>query len=156
MSPQSEYDIHSIIRNYPYLLGQAFEDLSLKHEKVYEDRTKADFVFADDLRSIVVEVKVGRIDVRMLNQALNYLENEKRENPEKVLKGMLIGSHVSRTVEREVNKSEYEFEIKLLNIDLPTRIKICDKCRRANALFNKMCKYCGSRKFITDPFLFLP
>lgn len=154
MSQRSEYDIHAIIRNYPYLLGHELENLNLKHERIYQDNTRADFVFTNDDRSIVVEVKKGQIDGESLRQALHYLDNEMRENPEKLLKGILIGRYASDTLKNEIQKSRYEFEIKLLDVDIPTKIKICDKCRKANALFNNVCRYCGSRKFITDPFLF--
>jgi len=151
---RKEYDIHEIIKNYPYLLGNELENLNLKHERIYEDRTRADFVFANNDRAVVVEIKKGRIDTRMLVQALHYLDNEKMENPAKKLKGMLVGRYVSNTLKNEIGKSDYKFEIKILGIDVPTNIKICDKCRRANVLSNSTCKYCGSRKFIVDPFLF--
>ena len=154
MSPKSEYDIHSIIKNYPYLLGDEFNNLKLKHERIYEDRSRADFVFTDNVRSIVVEVKKGPIDLHMLAQALHYLDNERRENLARLLKGVLVGSRIQNTLESEINKSGYKFEIKLLDIDVPTKIKICDKCRRANALSDVVCRYCSSRKFIIDSFLF--
>jgi len=151
---RKEYDIHEIVKNYPYLLGSEFENLNLKHERIYEDRTRADFVFGSNDISVVVEVKRGKVDGKMLVQALHYLDNERRENPGKKLKGMLIGSHVSNTLRNEIMRSDYKFEIKILDIDVPTKVKICDKCRRANALSNSICKYCRSRKFILDPFLF--
>lgn len=154
MSPKSEYDIHSIIKNYPYLLGGEFDSLNLKHEKTYQDRTRADFVFANRICSIVVEVKKGPINIAMIDQALHYLDNERKGDPTKLLKGMLVGSYIHEALKNEVNKSEYEFEIKLLDVDIPTKIKICDKCRRANALSDVQCRYCNSRKFIIDPFLF--
>ena len=155
MSLKSEYGIHSIIRNHPYFLGDEFENLDLKHEKVYPDGSRADFVFADNICSIVVEVKKGPINIEMLNQALRYLDNEKNENPQKLLKGVLVGSHLPKSLKKEIGKSRYGFETKLLDSDIPTKIKICDKCRRANALYDTQCRYCKSRKFITDPFLFL-
>lgn len=150
----SEYAIHRIIKNYPYLLGKEFEKLKLKHEKIYQDGTRSDFVFADENLSVVVEVKNGKMDSEMLSQALHYLENEREENPKKLLKGMLVGRRISQTLKNEVDRTKYEFEMKLLNVDIPVQIKICDKCRKANALSNIFCKFCGSRKFIIDPFLF--
>lgn len=153
---KSEYDIHDIIKYHPYLLGKEFEHLVLKHEKIYGDRTRADFVFADDKTSIVIEVKKGEIDIEMLNQAIHYLDNERKENPAKKLKGILIGSRVMNNITIKLQDTKYLFEIKLLNIDVPTEIKLCSKCRKANSLFDLICKYCGSKKFITDPFLLCP
>jgi hypothetical protein len=154
MHIKSEYDIHALIRNYPYLLGDEFANLKMKHEKIYEDRTRADFIFTSDTLSIVVEVKKGPIDIEMLNQALHYLRNEQIESSGKTLKCVLVGSRVHQEVENKVSRIGFSFEIKLLNIDVPTKIKICDNCRRANPLTAVTCRYCKSRKFITDPFLF--
>lgn len=155
MSQKREYDIHDIIKRHPYLLGNSFKNLKLKHEKIYRDRTRSDFVFTNECCSIVVEIKKDLVDVQTLKQALHYLNNEKKENPESFLKGILIGRRTTKQLENKIIKSEYKFEIKLLNLDIPTRIKICDKCRKANAISNKICKYCGTNKFIIDPFLFV-
>jgi len=154
MSPNSEYNIHSIIRNYPYLLGDEFDNLDLRHERIYQDRTRADFVFTDSNLSVVVEVKKGPIDPRMLDQALHYLEKEKQENPSKCVKCLLVGTRTNKAIERKINESNYRFEVKLLGSDVPTRIKICDRCRKANALSSQRCEYCNSARFVRDPFLF--
>ena len=153
---KSEYDIHDIIRYYPYILGEEFESLDLKHEKIYEDRTRADFVFSSNQKSIVVEVKKGYIDEEMLNQATYYLNNESKENPGKTLKGVLVGRRKPGSLGFVSNfeHSGYTFEAKLLDIDLPMKIRLCDKCRKVNDKSSTVCKYCGSKKFVIDPFLF--
>jgi len=155
MNQKSEHDIHEIIKNYPYLLEEGLENLTITHEKIYQDRTRADFVFEDENHIIVVEIKKNFIDIEAIAQALNYLDNEKKQKPHKILKGILVGNYISNTLKNEVNESEYKFDIKLLDIDVPTQIKICDKCRKANSLYRSLCKYCGHRKFIIDPFLFI-
>lgn len=69
---------------------------------------------------------------------------------------MLVGSRIKDTLEleNEIEKSGYKFEIKLLDIDVPTKIKLCDRCRKVNALPVLRCQDCGSENFIIDPFLF--
>lgn len=153
---ETEFDIHDLIRSHPYIIAEEFKNLNLKHERVYEDRKRADFVFGDSTASIVLEVKKGKIDTDMLGQARAYLESEKKENPVRILKGVLLGRTKpdSQQFENELRKSPYLFEIKVLDVDVPSKIKICDKCRRANWLTARTCKYCSSRRFITDPFIF--
>jgi RecB family endonuclease NucS len=154
MYQKDEYDVHYLIRNFPYILGKEYNQLKLKHEKVYDDRTRSDFVFSNDHISIVVEVKKGAIDISMINQATHYLDNEKKENLTKILKGVLVGTLLKDSVTQRLCDSDYPFEIKLLGIDIPIEVKLCDKCRKANATISTTCVYCGSKKFIVDPFLF--
>lgn len=155
---KNEYDIHDIIRIHPYILGEEVEGLYLKHEKIYEDRSRSDFVFSNSLVSIVIEVKRGNMDVQTLEQAIRYLDNEKDEDPHKKLLGILIGHRIvnKQQFEEKMKNSGYEFKIKFLDKEIPTEIKLCDNCRKANTLWIPVCKFCGSKKFITDPFLFIP
>jgi len=158
MPSSSEYDIHDIIRIHPYILGEEFEGLSITHEKIYDDRTRSDFVFSNGHISIVAEVKIGNIDVQTLEQAIHYLDKEKKKNPHKKLLGILIGRRIvnKQELEEKMKNSGYEFKIKFLDKEVPTEIKLCDNCRKANTLWIPICKFCGSKKFITDPFLFIP
>lgn len=155
---KTEYDIHDLIGTYPYILDAEFENLSKKHEKIYSDRSRADFVFSNSNISIVVEVKIGSIDVRTVEQALHYLDMEKKEDPQKKLLGILVGHRIvnREELEEKMRNSGYEFEIKFLDRDIPTEVKLCDNCRKVNNLNMVKCKFCGSSKFIKDPFLFSP
>lgn len=154
---KTEYVIHDLIRTYPYLLGREFEGLTLKHEKTYDDRTRADFVFSNGTISIVVEVKIGNIGIPTIIQASHYLDMEKKQNPHTRLLGLLIGHQIVNIAEFEekIANSKYEFKIKFLDKDITTEFKLCDRCRRANNIYTTKCKFCGSKKFITDPFVFI-
>lgn len=153
---KNEYDIHSIIKIHPYVLGDDYKDLHLKHEKVYDDRKRADFIFSNDRVSIVVEVKIGRIDDQTLEQLLYYLSKEEKENPTKKLFGVIVGHRIDgeRKLNDKIKKSKYDIQIKILDRDIPSEIKLCTNCRKINALWSSSCKYCGSTEFISDPFLF--
>ena len=155
---KNEYDIHDIIRIHPYILGEEFEGLYVKHEKIYADRKRADFVFSNDNISIVTEIKIGNVDVQTLEQAIHYLNEEKKENPHKQLLGILVGRRVvkKQELEEKMKNSGYEFKIKFLDKEIPTDIKLCDNCRKANTLWASTCKFCRSKKFIKDSFLFIP
>jgi len=155
MNQIKEYDIHEIIKNYPYILGAKFEKLKLTHEKIYKDRTRSDFVFSNKNSSVIVEVKKDLIDENVFKQALDYLKHEKKENPNNSLEVILIGKRTTSQLKEVIKKSKYKFDIKLLDFDVPTQIKLCNKCRKAIAIYNKRCIYCGNNKFIIDPFLFL-
>jgi len=156
---KSEYDIHSIIKIHPYILGilgEDYKNLHLKHEKVYDDRRRADFIFSNDRISIVVEVKIGKIDYQTLKQLLHYLSKEEKENPNKRLLGIIVGHRIDdkRKLNDKIKRSGYEIQIKILGRDIPSEIKLCTNCRKINALWSSSCRYCGSTEFISDPFLF--
>lgn len=152
----TEYSIHSIIKNFPYLVKERFVSMKLKHEWVYSDGTRSDFVFEDSTLIVVIEVKKGQIDKRMICQLDGYIQNERKSNPQKKVDGILVGLG---TIDKEVLQMILEkgYSTKFLDDDVPTRIKICakGKCRRATNYASERCPYCGSRKFVQDPFLFL-
>ena len=154
----NEYDIHTIILTHPYLLGHEFENLSLKHEKLYVDRTRADFIFSDNYTSIVVEVKIGPLDIYAIEQAEHYLEKERDLNTDVELSGILIGSKPLDEInfQDRIEHSKFIFRIMILGDDFPKEIKLCgkSKCKKANPLSVSKCNYCGSKKFIKDPFMF--
>lgn len=153
---KNEYDIHKIIKTHPYLLGPELESLNIKHEKIYSDRTRSDFVFSNEHQSIVVEVKIGYLDTDTIEQAVHYLHMERKENPDKILIGIFIGYAIKDNIKFNLKLKQYNypFKIKYLDVDIPTKIKICDFCRKANKLSTLKCKFCGSLKFVFDPFLF--
>jgi len=150
----TEFDIHSIIRNYPYLISERFAAMQIKHEHVYPDGTRSDFVFEDATLSVVVEVKKGPIDKKMILQLDGYVAKEREQNPVKSVGGILIGRSI---VNAEVLKlaNDRGYEVRFLDVNVPTRIRLCAKgtCRRATSFANERCPYCGSRKFVIDPFL---
>lgn len=146
-----ERDIHSIIRLYPYLLDPELENARLRYERVYDDGRRADFVFylAALNRIIVVEVKRGIIDNDSLNQILGYIHKEEQENPMSVVIGYLVGKALSPTVKERLSRDfKGKIEFKAIEFDIPLKVKICKRCRKANNLRNKTCKWCGSREFI--------
>lgn len=158
MRPKHEFDVHVIIKRYPYFLGREFANMKLTHERIYPDRTRADFTFSNKERVVVVEVKKGMIDIAMLNQANNYLDKEKNQNPRKNLEGLLVGLPSNDPeLKKRINANNYPISEKLIGIDVPSdvrQIKICANCRKANWQHETSCEYCGSQGFIKDPFIF--
>lgn len=128
--------------------------MRLKHEHVYPDGTRSDFVFEDETLSAVVEVKKGFIDKDMINQLDHYVSIEGGGNLEKQVSGILVGRSPSNTTVLQLAKDRH-YAIKLLDIDVPTRIRLCSNgtCRRARGYEKEKCPCCGSRKFVRDSFL---
>lgn len=159
MRPKREFDIHDIIKRYPYFLGNEFGAMKLTHERIYDDRLRADFVFSNGQKAVVVEVKKGAMDLMMLWQLTRYLKREDRKHNKRV-EGLLVGlpsNHLG--LKKEINKLEYPVSQKILNVDVPSdarQIKICAEptCRKANWQHKRTCDYCGSCDFIRDPFFF--
>ena len=160
LKPRREYDVHDIIKYYPYFLGSTFARMHIIHERVYPNRTRADFTFSNKERISVIEVKKGFVDMEMLEQALAYLNEEKQQSQGKKLEGVLVGLPIcDPDLTARIDGCGYPFLLKFINIDIPasaTQIKICEEniCRKANWQYRTTCDYCGSRKFINDPFTF--
>jgi hypothetical protein len=132
--------------------------MKLTHERIYPDRKRADFTFTNKERVVVVEVKKGIIDIAMFNQANNYLDKEKNQNPRKNLEGLLVGLPSNDPeLKKRINANKYPISEKLIGIDVPfdvRQIKICANCRKVNWQHKISCEYCGSQEFIKDPFIF--
>ncbi|MCW4028346.1 MAG: hypothetical protein NWE92_01700 [Candidatus Bathyarchaeota archaeon] len=160
VKPRREYDVHDIISAYPYFLGLKYASMQVTHEKIYPNRKRSDFVFSDDQEVIMVEVKKGYIDSAMLDQAFQYMNEEKKQRKNKKLEGILIGLPARNPeLDALIASSEFNFSKKYLGIDVPTnveQIKFCAEtnCRKANWYYNSICQYCGSSNFIRDPFAF--
>lgn len=160
MRPKREFDVHDIIKCYPYFLGEEIASMKLIHERIYSDRTKADFTFSNEEKIVVVEVKKHMIDIAMLNQVIDYLNKEKNQNPGKNLQGLLVGLPSNDPeLKKRINRSEYRISVKFIGIDVPSdarQIKICaeSNCRKANWQHKTFCEYCGFQEFIKDPFIF--
>ena len=139
-------------------MGHDFEKLSLKHERLYDDRTRADFIFSDNCASKVVEVKIGPLDIYAIEQVEHYLEKERDLNSDIELSGILIGGKSLDEInfQNRIEHSNFIFRIMILGDDFPKEIKLCGKrkCKKANALSVSKCSYCGSKKFIEDSFMF--
>lgn len=158
MRPKHEFDVHDVIKHYPYFLGREFANMKLTHERIYPDRTRADFTFSSKEKVVVVEVKKDTIDITMLDQTNNYLDKEKSQNLGKKLEGLLIGLPSNDPeLRKRINANNYPISEKLIDIDVPSdarQIKICSNCRKANWQHETSCEHCGSQEFIKDPFIF--
>lgn len=159
MRAKREFDIHDIIKRYPYFLGNEFGTMKLTHERIYDDRLRADFVFSNREKAVVVEVKKGIMDLMMICQLKRYLRREDSEH-NKTVEGLLVGLPGNdMELQKEISKLEYRVFEKILNVDVPSdarQIKICAEstCRKANWQHKRTCDYCGSCDFIKDPFFF--
>ncbi len=151
-----EKTIHSIIKTHPYLLGEDFSFLFLQYEFIYPDLTRSDFIFSNKNVAFIVEVKYGSLDFDAIKQIEGYLENEKNKHPQKDVNGILVGNrpHNEDSFNEEIVNCIFDINLLYLDEDIPTIIKLCGMCRRANFLFATKCKYCKSRQFLKDPFLF--
>jgi len=160
LRPKHEFDVHAIIKCYPYFLGEEFASMRLVHERIYPDRTRADFTFSNKQKVVVVEVKKDAIDITMLIQLIDYLDKEKLQNPQKNLEGLLVGLPSNDLeLKKGISESQYCISEKFISIDVPSdvrQIKICAEinCRKANWQYKTFCDYCGSQQFIEDPFIF--
>jgi len=140
-----EKDIYDIIRYYPYLVDDQLKNLKLEN-RIYPDGTKPDFVFSSEKISIIIEVKKDIIDRSAVNQIYSYINKEKELKGIDNVRGILIGQYLSEQAQRLIDKLNC-ITVKILEKDVPLKIKICARCRLANSYYIQTCKYCGSKDF---------
>ena len=156
MTGLKETEIHSLIRIHPYLVDESLVGMERRHERVYEDGTRSDFVFSRGDDAVVIEVKRGALDTVALGQCVHYLKKEKRKRPGGRLRGFLVGQKPpdDRELIAAIEATGFGIQCRYLGLEFPTTIKLCLKCRRANRPSSHACRYCGSTKFVIDDFLF--
>lgn len=143
-----ERQIEDILFLHPYLIKEGFN--YGKRQVVFEDNSRADVVFFFEKIIYVIELKKDIVSKSTVDQIIGYIDNLIKEN-NKTVKGIIIGR---KPVNPEGlidygSKKGYDIEIKYLDINIPTRYKLCRENRHANPLNQKKCKYCKCDRWIS-------
>lgn len=143
-----ERQIEDILFLHPYLIKEGFSHG--KRQVVFEDNSRADIVFFFEKITYILELKKDIVSRSTVDQIIGYINNLIKEHDKKV-KGIIIGK---KPVNPEDlidygSKKGYEIGIKYLDIDIPTRYKLCREKRHANPLNQIKCKYCKCDKWVS-------
>jgi RecB family endonuclease NucS len=143
-----EREIADILYNFPHLIDPQFLNEFPKREYLFPNTSRADLVFFGSSEIIVVELKKDVLKQSAVLQLWEYLASMKQKFPNKKIRGILIGESLDSEATRLLQTSTFPIEVKLLGRDIPTAIKICQNCRRANEIREKTCKFCGAYQWI--------
>lgn len=97
-----ERDIEKLIASEPTILNNNY---TLEGSQiVFSDESRLDLLLKDTINNeyIVVEIKKGQIDRQALNQIKHYIKQCKKELGYSIVKGILIGSSISKNYENEI------------------------------------------------------
>ena len=97
-----ERDIEKLIASEPTILNKNY--MLEGSQIVFTDESRLDLLLKDTINNeyIVVEIKKGPIDRQALNQIKHYIKQCKKELGFSIVKGILIGSSISKYYETEI------------------------------------------------------
>ena len=138
-----EKDIEDILETHPYLIESNLskETHSVFRQKVINSGKRIDLLLIENIskKIYIIELKIGKLKKEDLEQIKSYY-NEIRLNYNEKVFGYLIGKEDE---EELLNTESYKWlSIKYLNKEIPTKIWLCDNCRKATDINLSVCKYC--------------
>lgn len=146
-----ERTIEEILFHFPYLIDARLKPSYIEERQVmFDDGTRADLKFESPTDIFVVEIKKGMLDLGAFYQLTHYMnEIYSRVGDTKQIIGLLVGLDISdlSVIEEKIVSYRYEVQLKLLGRDIPTKLKFCTKCRKANGISRKECWYDGHTTF---------
>lgn len=144
----SEKEIQILYQTHPYLIERNF--LNQKIVPQYSLPSGfADIVVFLENEIVIIELKVDILESGHLLQLYGYLEDmEKKFKNIKRIRGILIGREPDKDLYLMIENFSFEMKIMVLNKDITTEVKICNRCRLANDLKNENCIYCSNNSFL--------
>ncbi len=144
----TEKVIQILYQTHPYLIEKEF--LNQKVVPQYPLPSGfADIAVFKQKEIVIVELKVDPLKTTHILQLNGYLEDMEREtNSNFNFRGIIIGKESKEDLNKTIKNLKYKINILILNRDIPTKIKICDKCRLANNIKSLTCFNCSNSKFL--------
>lgn len=146
-----ERTIEEILLHFPYLIDKRLKPSYAEERQVmFDDGTRADLKFETATEIFVVEIKKGMLDLGTFYQLTHYMnEIYSKVGDTKRIIGIMVGLGISdpSDIEEKISNYRYEVQLKLLGREIPTKLKFCTKCRKANGISRKECWYDGHTTF---------
>jgi len=147
----AERAIEEILFHFPYLIDRRLKPSYVEDRQVvFEDGTRVDLKFEGPSDIFIIEIKKGPVDLKTYYQLTHYMnEVYLKVGERKKIIGVAIGHGISdySEIQDSISKYPYEIQLRQLGKDIPTRLKFCTKCRRANGASVNECWNCGCGDF---------
>lgn len=137
-----ERDLEDILEIHPYLLDPNFKKYEvLRQKKIYKGRLDLFLISKDKLNITIIEIKRDKLNVASVNQIKRYYYyyNRKYKGTLVKISAYLIG--LSSSI--DVSRLKW-LKIRLIDKDIPRKVKLCPKCNTAIDYREFTCK-CGFR-----------
>jgi RecB family endonuclease NucS len=142
-----EKEIQSLLETHPYLIEPRFLNKPVESQKALKSGF-ADLVIYSENETVIIELKVVPLDNKAVLQLNGYLEDMREQISNGLLRGILIGENQKDNIYNLIKILDFKMDIKILGQDIPTSIKICEKCRFANDMRVSACNFCHSISFL--------
>ncbi|MHA1675282.1 MAG: endonuclease NucS domain-containing protein [Promethearchaeota archaeon] len=146
----SEREIEDLLVRYPYLMDVRFNGFRPSRQ-VEIPLSSGNTGIIDILLTVestiyIIELKKGPISMAHVGQLGQYVNHYKINKKEYDIVGYIIGTSISDYIRGQVANLGYIY--KELIAEIPLKIKICEKCRKATAHKNITCPYCFNSNFL--------
>ena len=136
---ERERALEDLYHAYPALIDPALD--GARRQVFLDARSRCDLLFDLEGTAWVVEIKRDTAGLPALRQLVRYLDLLKRTHGS--VRGTLVAADFLPAVERKLKTTRHPIELKRLQIDVPTEIRICRQCRRARAASITRCPHDG-------------
>ena len=138
-----EREIEELLFAYPYLVDPTLENP--RRQVVLNNRLRLDLLFdLTDGKKVVVELKRGKIGAAEVNQLQNY----RKELGLRKTRGILVGSILTPEGEKRIQNLGSAISFRQIGRDVPIRIRVCLRCRRARSAAFDLCESDGTSETI--------
>ncbi len=137
-----ESELEDILEIHPYLLDPSFKKYEvLRQKKIYKGRIDLFLISKDKLNVTIIEIKRDKLTLASVNQIKRYYYyyNRKYKGTQVEVSAYLIGLSSSL----DISRLKW-LKVKLIDKDIPRKVKLCPKCSTAFDYRVFTCK-CGFR-----------
>ncbi|MHA1609425.1 MAG: endonuclease NucS domain-containing protein [Candidatus Njordarchaeales archaeon] len=136
----AEEDLHKLFFEHPYLLINTTgeEILEIEHEYLISPNSIVDLYIKTNVTTYLVEIKDEKITKRDVMQALKY----KLEFDRGYSKVIIVGYGISQEAYELAQKRG--IQIMIIGREIPSKLKVCDNCRKAYNANEPICPYCNN------------
>ncbi len=142
-----ERDIQKLYQTYPYLLDPKFLEAHVTPQYPLPSGY-ADLAIFQPEEITIVELKIDPLGPQYILQLNGYLSDMAEKFPAAGISGILIGQAPKTNMAQLLANLGYPIKIKILEEEVPVKIKICRNCRRANDYRKGWCDYCSCVRWL--------
>ena len=144
----TEKQIQILYQTHPYLIDRRFLNKNVNPQYPLPSGF-ADIVIILEEEIVVIELKVEPLQFTHYLQLKGYIEDLSNIYKDKTkYLGILIGKEPKDDFSTISKREDFDLKLLILNVDICTRIKICDNCRLANDISNLKCFNCSHEVFL--------
>lgn len=139
-----EKAIENLLARYPYLIAPNLRRPSQQEKLTENDRV--DLLFRNEDEVLVAEIKATPCGTAAVRQLVRYIEILSVSNSK--VRGFLIGPRLTSAGRVALSSSSLDIRFLKLDVDVPTAVVVCAKCRLAYAARLDRCHRCESSEII--------